>query len=158
MDEVIFCDIIKSQPLQAEIVDDNYEINFVENPQNNMDSEDIKDDPLEQALDEILGNDNYRLKYNYDNFPDTSLYCNEVDKIEAVINKFPAPFEGASKNNNTEDGFLDLKKALRSFRSRKNRNTTMSSRSPSPVFLSQSQLNQERETSTPVLACTGMYF
>jgi hypothetical protein len=123
-----------------------------------MDSEDIKDDPLEQALDDILGNDNYRLKYNYDNFPNTSLYCYEVDKIEAVINKFPAPLEGASKNNNTEDGFLDLKKALRSFRSRKNRNTTMSSRSPSPVFLSQNQLTQERETSTPVLAYKGIYY
>jgi hypothetical protein len=56
-DEVIFCDILKNEPLEAEIEDDYSEITFVENPQNNMDSEDIKDDPLEQALNDILGND-----------------------------------------------------------------------------------------------------
>ena len=77
-----------------------------------------------------------------------------------MIKKFPVPVaaaaSGSGRTTTSGDsaGFLDLKKALRSFRARKN---MRDSRSPSPVFLSQSQLlaQELRETSTPLVENTG---
>ena len=136
--------------------DDN--ITFVNNAEEKIIDE--VDDAIDQALSEILGDDPYRRKYNYEQYPETSLYCPDVEKIEALIKTFPVPVAAAASGSGftttsgDSAGFLDLKKALRSFRARKN---MRDSRSPSPVFLSQSQLlaQELRETSTPLVENTG---
>ena len=147
----IFCQLLRNQNGIPENEESDDEIKFIE-------QEDVPKGPiltpiefdeeefgeldqaeLDENLNEILGDDPYREKYDFFNFPgDPPMHS----KIDEILNKLP------SSEVLVSEGF-DLIEALRSFRKR-----TMD-RSPSPVFLSQSQIIKERETSTPLATAKG---
>lgn len=127
----IYCDILNPNPTLTKEPDD--EVIIIEPPQSPLN---VDDDPvilenwneIDSALEDILGEDSYRHQYDYENIDQ---YCPSPDKIDAILSQMVEKF--------------DLSSALRSFRRAQKK---MEDRSPSPVFLSQSQLAQ----STPATA------
>lgn len=132
----ILCDILNEKTVAVPMEISDHDVIFVEEDvMSPMELEDAVLDEIDvdAGLNLVLGDDPYRQFYDFDNWPPTPPSASEIDDLLSRIIEVGEEF--------------DLKVALRSFRKRKMPNTL---RSTSPVFLSQSQLLEKRETSTPL--------
>lgn len=147
----ILCDILNEKTsttvvnMEVSNHDDDDDIIFIDDENDQvmspMELEDAILDELdvEAGLAQVLGDDPYQKLYDWDNWPPEPP---SAEKIDEILSRIPVLGED-----------FDLKEALRSFRARKMANKSM--RSTSPVFLSQSQLMEKRETSTPLGGSKG---